>query len=349
VNPGAVVSLRVAMYYRNSDVRLEEMPKPEIGLGEILVKVMASGICGSDVMEWYRIKKAPLVLGHEIAGDIVEVGKEVKDWKVGDRVVVTHHVPCNTCKYCMTDHHSVCQMLRTTNFYPGGFSEFVRIPAINLAHGTFLLPDNVTYEQGSFVEPLACVVRSMRNSSLRAGQTVLILGAGIAGILNLKMAKMLGASKIIVTDISDKRREFALKFGADIVLDALEDIPRKTRDLLGSEGADHVIICTGALPAFDQGIRSVDRGGTVMFFACPKPDEPVYLNVNDLWRNEVKLMTSYAGAPRDLKEALEIIASRKIIVEDMITHRLPLAETQKGFQLVAQGGDSLKVIIEPQK
>ncbi|MEM2839890.1 MAG: zinc-dependent dehydrogenase [Thermoplasmata archaeon] len=344
-----MVELRVAMYYRNSDIRLEEMPRPEIGSKEILVKVQASGICGSDVMEWYRIKKAPLVLGHEIAGDIEEVGKKVVGWKVGDRVVVTHHVPCDACKYCLSGHHVVCETLRTTNFYPGGFAEYVRVPEINVEKGTLRLPDNVTYEQGSFTEPLACVVRSMRNSGMKEGQTVLILGAGIAGVLNLKMAKHLGAKQIIVTDVSKERLEMAKRFGADYVIHAGDDVPGLVKEMLGCEGADQVIVCSGAVPAFLQGIESVDRGGTIMFFACPRPDEPIPINVNELWRKEVRMMTSYAGSPRDLREALELISSKKIIVDDMITHRFPLAETQKGFELMSKGGASLKIIIEPQK
>jgi len=340
--------MRVAMYYRNSDVRVQEMPRPRAEADEILVKVKASGICGSDVMEWYRVKRAPLVLGHEIAGDIAEVGEGVVDWKVGDRVVVTHHVPDNTCKYCQSGHHSVCDTLRKTNFFPGGFSEYVRVPKINVETGTLRLPDEMTYDEGTFVEPLGCVVRGMRMANLGWGQSVLVLGAGIAGVLNIKMAKSLHAGKIIATDMNPVRLKKALDFGADEVIDAREDVPEKVRLMTGSNGADLVIVCTGALPAFDQAIKSVDRGGTVMFFACPKPEEHVPLPVNDLWRNEVKLMTSYAAAPGDLKQAMSLIASKKIIVDDMVTHRLPLAETQKGFELVAAGGESLKVIIDPQ-
>jgi len=340
--------MRVAMYYRNSDVRIQEAPKPKADTGEIVVKIMASGICGSDVMEWYRIKRAPLVLGHEIAGDISEVGEGVEGWKIGDRVVVTHHVPDNSCRYCRSGHHSVCDTLRKTNFFPGGFSEYVRIPKINVETGTLRLPDEVSYEEGTFVEPLGCVVRGMRLANLTWGQSVLVLGSGIAGIMNIKMAKALNAGVVIASDSSESRRKMALRFGADHVFDSKDDIPSAVRKITDSNGADLVIVSTGALPAFDQGIKSVDRGGTVLFFACPKPEEMVQLPVNDLWRNEVKLMTSYAAAPGDLRRAMELIAAKKIVVEDMITHRLPLGETQKGFQLVAAGGDSLKVIIKPQ-
>jgi L-iditol 2-dehydrogenase len=171
--------VRVAVYYNNRDVRLEEMPRPRIGPGELLVKVIASGICGSDVMEWYRIKKAPRVLGHEIAGDIVEVGEGVTRYEVGDRVFVSHHVPCNTCRYCLSGQHTVCETLHTTNYDPGGFAEFLRVPAINVDRGVWVLPDDVSFEEGVFIEPLGCVVRAQRVARVQPGQTVLVQGSGM--------------------------------------------------------------------------------------------------------------------------------------------------------------------------
>ncbi len=140
------------MYYNNSDVRVEEMPTPQIGKDELLLKSLACGICGSDVMEWYRIHKAPLVLGHEATGEIVETGEDVKRFKKGDRVFVSHHVPCNTCHYCLNGNHTVCDTLRSTNFDPGGFAEYIRIPQINVDRGVFVLPDNVSLEDGSTMD-----------------------------------------------------------------------------------------------------------------------------------------------------------------------------------------------------
>ena len=157
------------MYYNNKDVRVEEIPTPQIGPGELLVKVLASGICGSDVMEWYRIKKAPRVLGHEIAGEIVEVGKGVDRYKMGDRVFVSHHVPCNTCQYCLNGFHTLCDTLRRTNFDPGGFAEYIRVPQINVDRGVFVLPEEVSFEDGVFIEPLACVLRGQRLARFRPG------------------------------------------------------------------------------------------------------------------------------------------------------------------------------------
>jgi L-iditol 2-dehydrogenase len=342
--------MRVAMYYNNRDVRLEEMPKPEAGKGELIVKVVASGICGSDVMEWYRIKRAPLVLGHEIAGDIVEVGEGVDRFKVGDRVFVSHHVPCMECRYCLSGHHSACDTLRTTNFHPGGFSEYIRVPAINLRHGVFVLPDEVGYEDGAFIEPLACVVRGFRLMRFSPGKTVLVMGSGIAGLLNVKLARAMGADKVIATDISKYRLEAAERFGAYVAIDASEgDVPAKVREANDGRPADFVIVSTGAKGTLEQGFECVDRGGTVLVFAPPAPGTKTCLPVGDLWKDEVTMTSTYAGSPEDIAETIELLRAGKVKVRDMITHRLGLAEAGKGFELVAKAEESIKVIIEPQR
>jgi L-iditol 2-dehydrogenase len=339
--------MRVAMYYNNRDVRLEEMPTPQIGPGELLVKVMASGICGSDVMEWYRIKKAPLVLGHEIAGEIVKVGEGVERYQVGDRVFVSHHIPCNTCRYCLNGQHTVCETLHTTNYDPGGFAEYLRVPRLNVDRGVFLLPDEVSYEEGAFIEPLACVVRGQRVARLQPGQTVLVLGSGISGLLHLALACALGAGRIVATDINEYRLKAAQRLGAEVVIHAEEDVPARLRQANEGRLADLVIVCTGAFPAFLQALQSVDRGGTVLFFAPTKPGVDLPVPVNDFWRNSITLMPSYGNSPLDAVVAIELIRARRVPVGEMITHRLSLAETGLGFQLVAEAGESIKVIIEP--
>jgi L-iditol 2-dehydrogenase len=339
--------MRVAMYYNNRDIRLEELPKPKIGPGEILVKVMASGICGSDIMEWYRIRKAPLVLGHEIAGEIVDVGEGVKRYKIGDRVFVSHHIPCNTCHYCLRGYHTACETLHTTNYDPGGFAEFVRIPQLNVDRGVFLLPEELSFEDGVFIEPLACVVRGQRVANLQPGQSVLILGSGISGLLHLLLARTLGAGRIVATDISEYRMHLALQLGADEVIHAQEDVLDRLRRINDGRLADLVIVCTGVPAAFDQALKSVDRGGTVLFFATTEPGVDLAVPINEFWRNEIKLMPSYGNSPLDAMMAIELIRSGRVPVEKMITHRLPLKETGLGFQLVAEGGESMKVIIEP--
>ena len=339
--------MRVAMYYNNRDVRLEELPVPRIGPGELLLKTRASGICGSDLMEWYRVKKAPLVLGHEITAEVVEVGDGVSDFKVGDRVFSTHHVPCGKCRYCLAGHQSVCDLLRTTHFEPGGFAEYIRVPKINVERGTLRIPDSMTFDEGSFIEPLACVVRAQRFAKIAAGQTVLVIGSGISGLLHIQLARVRGAARIIATDISEYRLNAAKQFGADAVIHGSEDVPAKVLELNDGRLADRVICCAGALPAAQQATKSVDRGGKLMFFAPTAAGVEVPIPLFDFWRDEISVVTSYAGSGDDLKDALELIRDRNVRVTDMVTHRLPLAETGVGFQMTASGQDSIKVIIDP--
>ncbi|MFW6126219.1 MAG: alcohol dehydrogenase catalytic domain-containing protein [Chloroflexota bacterium] len=342
--------MRVAMWYNNRDVRVEEVPVPQVGPGEMLVKVIASGICGSDVMEWYRIHRAPLVLGHEIAGEVVEVGEGVEKYRVGDRVTVAHHVPCNTCHYCLSGHHSVCDTLRTTNFDPGGFAEYVRVPPINVDRGVFLLPDEVSFEQGAFTEPLACVVRGQRLAHLQPGQSVFIVGSGMTGLLHVALARALGAGRVIAMDTIGFRLEQAKRFGADAVIDADDDVPARLREVNGGRLADLVVLCRGAWLA--QALQSVDRGGTALVFGATREGVTIPVPVNELfWRSEITITSAYAGPPEDSATALELIRGRRVAVSDMITHRLGLEETGLGFDVVTHPleHDSIKVIIEPQR
>ncbi len=342
--------MRVAMYYSNKDVRIEEIPIPDCGPGELLMKVEASGICGSDVLEWYRIKKAPLVLGHEVAGQVVEVGEGVEDFKVGDRIVAAHHVPCNTCPYCLAGYHTACETLRRTNFDPGGFSEYVRLPSINVERGVFLIPEELSFEQGTFHEPLGCVLRALRVADLQPGQNVLVLGSGIAGLLMIHAARALGAGRILVTDPVAFRREMAEKFGADEAIPPEEDQTSHLRQLTRGRLADLVFICTAAEKAHYQALEAAERGGKVLFFALPDPKVRISFSVTEVFgRNGRTLTASYGASPYDSWAALELMRSSQVRVKDMITHRLPLSETEEGFEIVARAMDSMKVVIQPQK
>jgi L-iditol 2-dehydrogenase len=342
--------MRAAMYYNNSDIRIQEMSRPICGPSEMIMRVEASGICGSDVMEWYRIKKAPLVLGHEVAGEVVEAGKGVKKFKVGDRVVAAHHVPCNSCSYCLTGHHTACETLRQTNFDPGGFAEYVRLPAINVDRGVFPIPDDISFEQATFHEPLGCVLRALRRARLQPGQNVLVIGSGIAGLLMIHAARELGAGRILAIDPVPFRLDMAKQFGADEAIFPEEDPNDILRRITGGRLADLVVICTGAETAQNRALESAERGGVILFFAFPAPEVRISFSVMDVFgRNDRTLTTSYGASPYDSWAALELIRSSSIRVKDMITHRLPLSETAKGFLLVEQALDSMKVIIEPQK
>lgn len=324
--------MKVAVYYSNSDIRIIDVEIPKISEGEMLVKVMASGICGTDVMEWYRIKKAPRVLGHEIAGEVVESKSE--RFKTGDRVFVSHHVPCDDCKHCREGDHTACETLHKGNYDPGGFSEYVRIPKINVEKGTFLLGD-LSYEEGSMVEPLACGVRALRVNRVKSHHTVLILGSGISGLMNIQLAKLIG-SKVIATDIKEYRLNKAREYGADEVIDARKDF---------SVEADRIILCTGAEEAVKKAFQCVDRKGIIVFFAIPSED--VCIPISDFWRNELTVTSSYGAAPVDLEEAINLMQTGKINVADMITHKFPLEGIQEAFKIAADAEESLKVVLHP--
>ncbi len=340
-------SMRVAMYYSNRDIRLEEVPVPGIGPGEILIRVYASGVCGSDLMEWYRMPKAPLVLGHEVAGEVVETGKGVDKFRKGDRVIATHHVPCNTCYHCMRGNESACATLRTTHFDPGGFSEYIRIPAINADRGVLRLPDEVSYEEASFVEPLGCVVRGQRLAGFRAADSVLVIGSGITGLLHIQLARALGAGRIIASDISGFRLKAASDFGADHAVHADGDTASFIRGVNEGRLADMVVVCTGAKSAIKGALKLVEPGGTILFFAPSGPDAEIRISFNEFWWSGIKTVSSYAASPSDLAIALELIRAKRVDVAGMVTHRLGLAETQDGFRMVEEAGDSIKVIIRP--
>ncbi|MCK9614305.1 MAG: zinc-dependent dehydrogenase [Candidatus Omnitrophica bacterium] len=339
--------MKVAMYYNNRDVRIEELPKPKIGAGELLVKVIASGICGSDCLEWYRVKKAPLVLGHEIAGEIAEVGKDVDKYKVGDRVFVSHHVPCNTCRYCLSGNHTVCETLHTTNFSPGGFSEYIRVPQINVDRGVFLLPKELSFEEATFIEPLACCLRGQRMINLQPGQTLLILGAGISGLLHLLAARSQGVSRIVVTDINEYRLKLAKELGATSAIDARNDLVECLKQANDNRLADVVMVATGADSAFKQALKCVDRAGTILFFATTTPDVTIPIPVNEFWRQSIKIMHSYGAAPLDLAMAIDMLRAKLIPVSKLITHRLAIADAALGFKLVAEAKECIKVILKP--
>jgi L-iditol 2-dehydrogenase len=240
--------------------------------------------------------------------------------------------------------------LRRTNFDPGGFAEYVRLPRINVEQGIFPLPEEISFEDATFVEPVACVLRGQRLAHFQPGQSVLVIGSGVAGLLHIQLARTSGAGHILATDIIDYRLEAARKFGADVAVRAGEFAPAYHREVADGRLADLVVVCSGATAAIEQALESVERGGTILFFASTDPGVSVPISVNDLfWRNEITLTSSYGGSPADYAAALDLIKTGKISLHEMITHRLSLAETGLGFQLVARAQDSLKVIIEPQK
>ena len=335
--------MKVSYWYNNRDIRIEEVPTPRPGPGELLVKVISCGICGSDIVEWYRLPRAPLVQGHEIGAQVVAAGDSVTKFKPGDRVFVAPKVPCMECSYCKDGHYPQCSEVKVR--LPGGFAEYILVPETLVDKGAYLLPEALTYDQSTFIEPLACVVRAQRLAGVREDRTVFVAGCGMSGLLHVKLAKS-RKCRVIATDINRNRLAFAKRVGADITIDAAEDVSRRLADEnIGKPGV--IILCTSALSAVQHAWQCVDKGGAIVFFAVPGPDKDVTVPINDFWTKEIRILTSYYCGPPDIDEAIKLIESGEIQVEDMITHRLGLEDIAKGFELVLDGTRSIKVIIRP--
>jgi L-iditol 2-dehydrogenase len=332
--------MKVAYWYNNKDIRIEEAPTPA---PEILIKVISCGICGSDIVEWYRLPRAPLVQGHEIGAEVVTVGNAVKKYKPGDRVFVAPKVPCLKCFYCQNGHYPQCSEIKER--LPGGFAEYILVPEILVENGAYLLPQQITYDQSTFIEPLACVVRAQRLAGVKKGASVLVIGCGMSGLLHVKLARTKGC-KVIAADINKMKLDFAARMGADIVVNAADNVLER---LIAANGkkADFVFLCASADSALEQAWNSVDKGGAIVLFTVPAPDKKVVVPVNDFWMKEITILTSYYCGPPDIVEAMQLIESGNITVDDLVTHRLSLTDIGKGFQLVTDGRESIKVIIKP--
>jgi L-iditol 2-dehydrogenase len=336
-------TMKAAVWYSNRDIRIEDRPLRRPGPRELLVRVMACGICGSDVVEWYRAPRAPLVLGHELGAEVVEAGSTAAGFKPGDRVFIAPKAACLECKYCRGGHYPQCTGVAER--LPGGFAEYVLVPEALVGRAVRLLPDSISYERATFIEPLACVVRSQQIASLSAGQNALVLGCGMSGLLQVQLAKRKGC-RVAATDVDPRRLERARTLGADLAIPAAEDVPTRAEEFFKGK-ADAVILCTGALQAVAQAWAAVDKGGAVVFFAVPGPDKTVTIPVNAFWTREIRVLTSYYCGPPDIEESMRLLAGGDVEVDSLVTHRLPLARTAEGFRLVLEGKEAIKVIIEP--
>jgi len=340
--------MRVARYYRRDDVRLEEMPIPEIGPGEILVQVKACGLCGSDLMEWYADSKAPTVLGHEPVGLVSRVGSGVEGFAVGDRVFAHHHVPCFVCRYCRRGNYSSCATFEKKGIYPGGFAEYIRVSAINVERDVLRLPTDLDFEEATLIEPAACAIRGIKRVGMRAGDTVLIIGVGVGGLLFSQLSRLLGASLIIAVDLVEYRLQWALELGADSTVTAdAPDWETQVLGLTGGVGADLVIVTPGSVSVMQQGLRLAGKGGTVLIYAPLPPGATLPVEVHDLLFCEKTLATTYSCAPDDTRTALDLIRRGKVRTEGLVTHRFGLDEVNEAMRLAAQATESLKIVIVP--
>jgi len=338
--------MKAAVYYSPQDIRLEEMSVPEIGEDEVLIEMKACGICGSDLMDWYLKSRAPLVLGHEPAGVIVKTGSKVKEFSVGDRVFVHHHVACLTCHYCAHGDYTLCEQFHKTHIDPGGFAEYFRVPAPNLKMDTLKIPETLSFEEATLIEPVGCCIRALKKSNIQVGDTVAVIGAGTTGIIHTALSKIFEAAKTIVSDLVEYRLQMAKKFGADIIVDPEnEDLEAIVKAETDGVGADLVIVTAPSIEAYKTGLSICRKGGKLCVFAPTRPRKYLQISPKELFFSEIQIIPSYSTSHLETRTALELIESGRIKVKELITHRFTLAETAKAFKTALENRESLKVIV----
>ena len=346
-----------AQVFRGVDqLSYEEVPLPEIGADEVLVQVQVVGLCQSDIKKIkYPLYEPPRIYGHETAGTIAAVGSEVQKWQPGDRVVVLHHIPCMHCAYCLNENFSMCDVYKnittTAGFSPsgGGFAEYVKVPGHIVRNGgLMIIPDDVTFEQASFVEPTNCCLKAVKKAQIAPGQTVLVTGAGPIGLMFIMLVKYFGA-RAISTDLMPSRIEKALKVGADAAFDARDpDLANKIQSLTQGMGVDVSLLAVPSDKAFFQALDCTRKGGKILFFA-EFPDElEIPINPNILYRREIDLMGSYSSSYRVQSLAAEIVFNRRIDVDALVSDRYPLKDLAMAVdRAVTPTPETYKILIFP--
>ncbi len=336
--------MQVARLYDFGDIRVEQCARPDVGPNDILVRAAACGICSGDIMPWYIRRKAPLVLGHEPVGVIEQTGAAVRDFQPGERVFVHHHAPCFNCAACRRGEYVQCATWRTSKIVPGGMAEFFVVSATN-QRDTLKLPHDVSDLDGVLVEPAACVVKSLRRSGLRPGESILVIGLGIMGMMHVRLARHMGAGLIIGADLFERRVKRAHELGADLgVVVAGDNLVEQVRELTDGAMADVVIVGPGSSAAINAGISAAGKGATVVQFTATPPEEEMLVRPHDLYFNETRLVPSYSCGPDDTREALEAVRRGVISSRELVTHHFPLAQVGAAYQQ-AQKPESLKVVV----
>jgi L-iditol 2-dehydrogenase len=344
----ASATMRAARAYAFDDVRVEEVPLARLEPGDIRVRVMVCGVCSSDAMDWYVSRKVPVVLGHEPVGVVHEVTPEVEDLDVGDRVFFHHHVPCMVCRACQRGQYTSCQRFRETSLDPGGFAEFVRVPAEIVRLDVLKLPDEISDETAAFVEPVGCSLRAFDKLNVGAASSLWVIGAGPMSLINIRLARHFGADPIIVTDPVEVRRDFALGAGADVVLDPnASDFEEKMLEATNGWGAEKIIVGPGSVQAIEHGLAHAAPGAIVLVYTPTPPDAKVAYRPHDLYFKEVTITHSYSAGPVETRQALDILVSGELEVEDLITHRFGLDGVGEALEMAKAHDESLRSMVYP--
>lgn len=340
--------MHAARVYALDDVRVENVRVPKLEPGDIRVRVTVCGVCSSDAMDWYLSRKVPVVLGHEPVGIVHEITPEVEGLEVGDRVFFHHHVPCMECRLCQRGQYTSCRRFRETALDPGAFAEFVRVPAEIVRLDVLKVPESVSDESAVFIEPLACSLRAFGKLSVSPGTSCWVVGAGPMGLLNVRLARHFGADPIIVTDPVEVRREYARDAGADFALEpGAADFEDRMREATDGWGAERVIVMPGSPAAIESGLAHAAPGAVVCVFTPTPPEASVDYRPHDLYFKEITITHSYSAGPIETREALDLIASGAISVEDLITHRFGLDGVGEALRLAKEYGEALRSVVYP--
>jgi len=338
--------MKVAMYYGKEDTRIEEIAAPEVGEDEVLVGMKACGICGSDLMDWYLKSRAPLVLGHEPAGVIAKKGRKVKAFNVGDSVFVHHHVACMTCHYCTRGDYTLCEQFHKIHIEPGGFAEYFKVPDPNLRIDTLKIPETMSFEEATFIEPLGCCIRALKKCNIQTGDSVAIIGVGTIGIIHVALSKIFGAEKTFASDLIDYRLNVAKQFGADVAINpAEEDFAAAFKAETDGRGVDIAVVTAPSLEAYKAGLSVCRKGGKLCVFAPIEPSKYLQISPKELFFSEIQIIPSYSTSHLETRIALKLIKSGRINVKKLITHRFKLVDAAKAFKTASESKESLKIMV----
>ncbi|HLD56968.1 MAG TPA: zinc-binding dehydrogenase [archaeon] len=335
--------MKVVLSKEQGKVVVEEMPIPEPKEGELLVRMKACGICGSDVEKVFgEYGMGSKKIGHEISGEVAK--SKTKDFPVGDRVFVRQRVPCYKCHYCLHGNHTICDLFQKTNVDPCGLAEYFIVPKVNVENGGVVkLPNSVTFEEAAAAEPLSCCIRAVNKLDIKKGDSAVIIGAGPVGIMNALALKAAGAEKIFILDINDSRLEIAKKYGVPI--NSMKEDPEPIIKNSTKIGVDVVIIATSVMKVFDQALKLVRRGGKIMLFGVPPKNSPVTFDANYLFANEITILSSGYSIRKEVETALNLISSGQVDMKSLITHKFKIEESQKAFDLAHKPENAMKIVI----
>jgi len=329
-------------------VRVKDVPIPNLTPGDILVRMEASGICGTDLEKIEGQLGPGGILGHEVSGTIERVAEDVTRYRPGDRVVAHHHVPCSQCVDCSRGDFTLCTEFKKTNIDPCGFAEYFRVPQYNVARGAVIpLPPELSFEEGAMIEPTACCIRAIQRAHVQEADNVLVVGLGPTGLTQIQLLRHATTGKIIGSDIIDARLKLGKKLGSDETINALaEDVPHHVRKVTG-EGIDLAIVSTGNEKALNQAFSSVRKGGRILLFGAPSHGASYQLNVSELFTRQITLLSSYSCVEAEMEEAIRLVSKKELDLKSLISNRFKLRRSEKAMEFAKTSKTAIKTIIVP--